>query len=55
MKTKSQKCKQAYNNERYLCVSMVQKAKKNFFNNLNVRNITYNKQFWKTFFFKQGW
>ena len=27
---------------------MVQKAKKNYFNNLNVRNITDNKQFWKT-------
>ena len=27
---------------------MVRKAKKNYFNNLNVRNITDNKQFWKT-------
>ena len=27
---------------------MVRKAKKNYFNNLNVRNITDNKQFWNT-------
>ena len=27
---------------------MIQKAKKNYFNNLNVRNIKDNKQFWKT-------
>ena len=27
---------------------MVRKANKNYFNNLNVRNITNNKQFWKT-------
>ena len=27
---------------------MVRKSKKNYFNNLNVRNITDNKQFWKT-------
>ena len=27
---------------------MVRKAKKNYFNNLNVRNITDNKRFWKT-------
>ena len=27
---------------------MVRKAKKNYFNNLNLRNITDNKQFWKT-------
>ena len=27
---------------------MVRKAKKNYFNSLNVRNIADNKQFWKT-------
>ena len=27
---------------------MVRKAKKNYFNNLNVRNITDNKQLWNT-------
>ena len=43
LKTKSQECKQAYNKQRNLW-----KASKNYFNNLSVRNITDNKQFWKT-------
>ena len=48
VKTKSQECKQVYNKQRNLCVAMVRKVKKNDFNNRNVRNITDNKQFWKT-------
>ena len=35
---------------------MVRKRKKNYFNNLNVKNVTDNKQFWKTvkpFFFSK--
>ena len=48
LKTKSQERKQAYNKQRNLCVTMLRKAKKNYFNNLNVRNITDNKQFWNT-------
>ena len=47
LKTKSQGCKQAYNKERNLGVAMVWKANTNYFN-LNERNITDNKQFWKT-------
>ena len=47
LKTKSQECKQAYNKQRNLCVTVVRKAKKNYFNNLNVRIITDNKQFYK--------
>ena len=48
LKPKSQECKQACNKQRNLSVTMVRKAKKNYFNNLNVRNITGNEQFWKT-------
>ena len=48
LKTKSQECKQDYNKQRNLCVTMVRKAKKNYFNNLNVGIVTDNKQFWKT-------
>ena len=47
LKTKSKECKQPCNKQRNLCVTMVRKAKKNYFNNLNVRNITDNKQFRK--------
>ena len=38
LKTKSQEWKQAYNKKRNLYVTMVQKIKKNYFNNLNIRN-----------------
>ena len=48
LKPKSQECKQAYNKERNLCVTMVRKAKRNYFNNPSVRNVATNKQFWKT-------
>ena len=48
LKTKCQECKQAYKKQRSLCVTMVRKAKKNYFNNLDVRNITDNKQSWNT-------
>ena len=48
LKMKSQECEQGYNKQRNLCVTMIRNAKKNYFNNLNVRNITDNKQFWKT-------
>ena len=43
LKIKSQECKQAYNKQRNLCVTMVRKAKKNYFNCLNVRNIKDNR------------
>ena len=56
LKTKSEECKQTYNKQRNHCVTMVRKAKKNYFNKFNIRNITDNKQFWKTvepFFFSK--
>ena len=58
LKTKSQECKQAYNKQWNPCVKMVRKGMKNYFNNLNVRNITDNKQFRNTvkpFFLQKGW
>ena len=48
LKTKSEECKQAYNKQRNLCMTMARKVKENYINNPNVRNITDNKQFWKT-------
>ena len=48
LKTKFQECKQGYDKQRNLCVTMLRKSKKYYFNNLNVRNITDNIQFWKT-------
>ena len=38
----------AYEKQRNICVKLLQKTKKDFFNNLNVKQVTDNKQFWKT-------
>ena len=38
---------QAYKKQRNLCVTLVRKAKYNFFNNLNVKYITGKKAFLK--------
>ena len=32
----------------WTCVAVFRKGKENYFDNVNVRNITDNKQFWKT-------
>lgn len=48
LETKYQQFEQASNRKRNLCVEMVQKAKKRYCNNLNIRNIADNKQFRKT-------
>ena len=40
--------KRAYNAQRNLCVSLVRKAKKEYFNTLDHKKITDNKTFWKT-------
>ena len=40
--------KRAYNTQRNLCVSLVRKAKKEYFDNLDLRNLTDNKKFWRT-------
>ena len=56
LKTKYGKFKQAYNKQRNICFEMVRKAKKDYYGDLNVRNIGDNKQFWKTvepFFLEQ--
>ena len=37
-----------YNKQCNLCVSLIRWEKKNVFNNINVRDITDNKTFWKT-------
>jgi len=40
--------KKAYNKQRNYCLKLVRKTKKDFYNNLDVKKITDNKQFWKT-------
>ena len=48
LNTKSDNDRKAYNKQRNLCVSLIRREKKNFFNNINTRDITNNKTFWKT-------
>ena len=38
----------SYKKQRTFCVSLLRKTKKDYFNDLNIKNITYNKTFWKT-------
>ena len=47
-KEKTKENKDAYNKQRNYCVSLIRKTKKDFFNSLDVKKITDNKQFWKT-------
>ena len=39
--------RKAYNKQRNICVSLIRNEKKNFFSNINMRNITDNKTIWK--------
>ena len=38
----------AYKKQRNICVKLLRKTKKDFVNNLDVKRVTDNKQFWKT-------
>ena len=40
--------RKAYNAQRYLCVSLIRQAKKQYFSNLNRHDVTDNKTYWKT-------
>ena len=37
----------AYKRQRTYCVKLLKRSKKDFYNNLNVKNLTDNKHFWK--------
>ena len=47
-KTKNESDRNNYNKQRNFCLSLIRKEKRNYFSNINVRNITDNKKFWKT-------
>ena len=40
--------KAAYNKQRNYCVNLLKMEKRKCYNNLNIKNITCNKTFWKT-------
>ena len=56
LKTRSNEDKKAYNTQRNYCLTLVRKAKKDYYNNLDHENVTDNKTFWKSikpFFLKK--
>ena len=48
LNAKSDIDRKAYNKQRNLCVSLIWREKKNFFNNISTPDITDIKTFWKT-------
>ena len=47
-KNRSDNNKREYNKERNYCVSLLRKTKTNYYANLNEKDLTDNKQFWRT-------
>ena len=47
-KHKTDESRQAFVKQRNYCVSLLRKSKRNYYSNLNVKDITDNKKFWKT-------
>ena len=48
LKHKTDESRQAFVKQRNYCVSLLRKSKRNYYSNLNVKDITDNKKFWKT-------
>ena len=40
--------RQAYKKQRNFCVKFIRKSRKNYFDNLDIKNISDNRKFWKT-------
>ena len=58
LKTRSNEDKKAYNTQRNYCLTLVRKAKKDYYNDLDHENVTNNKTFWKSikpFFSEKGY
>ena len=48
LKNRSEENRKPFCKQRIKCVSLLRKSKKDYFANLNEKNITDNKHFWKT-------
>ena len=48
LKTKTEESKQLYNKQRNLCVTLLRKAKRSYFSELDNRVLKDNRKFWKT-------
>ena len=47
VKKRTEATKAAYNYQRNICVSLLRKSKRSYFENLNVKLVRDNKKFWK--------
>ena len=48
LKTRASEAKLKYNKQRNLCVSLLRKTKRNYYENLNLNDISDNEKFWTT-------
>ena len=48
LKNRSDNNKREYNKQRNYCVSLLRKTKTKYYGNLNEKDLTDNKQFWRT-------
>ena len=48
LRSRSTEDRSAYNQQRNFCLSLVRKAKKDYYNNLDHKKVTDNKPFWRT-------
>ena len=48
IKNRSNNSKREYNKQRNYCISLLRKTKTNYYANLNEKDLTNNKQFWRT-------
>ena len=48
LKDQNHENKLAYNKQRNICTTMLRKAKRSYFDNIDTKNVTDNRKFWKT-------
>ena len=48
LKNRTESNRVSYNKQRNFCVSLLRKAKKDYYGNLNEKDVIDNKKFWKT-------
>ena len=48
LRDKTEENKILYNRQRNYCVSLLRKSKRRYYENLNIKNVTDNKLFWKS-------
>ena len=48
LRNKTDENERKYTKQRNYCVSLLRKSKREYYSNLDVKNITDNKTFWKT-------